>query len=287
MALPSCRSSRKAIEIQEYSEQQHSVAAPVKQVANTLERRFEAMTEAYQPWTDLTVPVKVSVAKPKNISLSGTMTMVYGKALSISMKMLFIEAASLYADNDSVIIVSKPMGVYYAESIGRFTAATGLGLSDLQSMMLGQAFVPGKGTARKSDASDFTFTANTAIDVPGIAAWTISPRKMPPSVEWYYTALAPADESVTTPPQIFAVDIEAGSNTVECTFAQSEMSKAGVIAAKMQLVGKVKKRDIDLTVAMTPSRATWNSGARVSRPSIPRGARKVSTEQVLKLLNNM
>ncbi len=265
---------------------QEASAAGTGSASRTIIHDYAAMTAAYRPWSDLTVPVKVSVTAPKKVSLSGTLTMAYGRSMSLSLKMLFIEAASVYADTDSVIIISRPAGVYYAESLKGFTAASGLGLSDLQALMLGQMFAPGKGTATDADRKLFSMEPLTDIVTPGIYAWTMTPTGLSEGVDWHFTALAPEDAAAATP-QLFALDIAIGPNNLQCTFAQAESSEAGPVAAKMQIEGVVKKHALDLIVASTPSKMRWNSGALPRKPSLPSGARRLTSEQLMKILGNI
>ena len=283
--LASCKSQKKAAEQTSYTPQQESAQSAA--ATHTPKADFEAMTQAYTPWTDLSVPVKVSVTKPKKVSVSGTLKMQYGKALSLSLKMLFIEVAQVYIDTDSVLVVSRPAGAYYSESLERFTAAAGLSLADIQALFLGQAFAPGRGTATEGAASDFRFADMPGLSDNDIRAWSATPRRLPAGVDWNFTAIGPADASAGTVPQLFALDVTAGSNSVRCSYASSEISPAGIIASMMQIEGTVKKRQLDAVISSSMSSAQWNSGVRISRPSIPRNARKMTTEQVFNMLNKL
>ncbi len=283
-AVFACKSSQKAVAKQD----QYAPVAQTEPAAkgrSSLEDDYRAMTAAYTPWADVSVPVKVQVKKPKNISVSGTLSMSYGKSMSLTLKMLFIDVATVYADTDSVIIVSKAAGAYFAESMKRFTAASGLTLADLQSLMLGQAFTPGNGTAKPNQASQFSLAEDKEISGEDFRAWSMAPKKMPKGVDWHFTAIAPTTNDTQVTPQIFALDIEAGTNKLLCTFAQSELTAAGTIASMMQIEGSVKKHAVDMVISGSASRASWNTGRTPTRPSIPRNAKRLGTEQIFKMLN--
>ena len=292
ICLGSCKSS-KSTPVGGYTNSgQTTITQPTQPASSSLpgnislKSDFERMTLAYQSWADITVPVKVSFSSPKSMSLSGTLTMAYGKSLSLSLKMLFVEAASIYINTDSVFVVSKLAGAYYAESLQKFTASTGFGLADIQSLLLGQAFVPGKGTATAKDASSFKFELAPEINYDGIYGTTVTPVLMPKSVAWNFLTLAPTDASLAVP-QLFSMNVEAAGNTVQCTFAQSEFSQAGVIAAKMQLEGLIKDKKLDFTVASTTSKASWNTGARPTKMSISKSLTRMTTEQLMKKLGKL
>lgn len=286
-AAAACKSSKKAVTpVESYSPgAQTEITQPQPKGAPSLDDDYRAMTAAYTTWNDVSVPVKVQIRKPKNLSVSGTLSMAYGKALSLSLKMLFIEVATIYADHDSVLVVSKAAGAYYSESMERLTEMTGLTLADIQSLMLGQAFVPGQGTATPAQLKQFRLADDPETGGNGFRAWSLAPKKMPKGVDWHFTGIASDDAASGVTPQIFALDIVAGKNTLRCTFAQSELTAAGIIASSVQLEGTVKKHAVDVIVSGMASRASWNTGRTPSKPSVPRNARRLTTAQVFKLLD--
>ena len=288
LALASCGSKKQIAQTtppaqQRLSQRQMQASEPAERIPA---QDFDAMTAAYTPWTDLSVPVKVSVTKPKKITLSGTLAMRRGEAISLALRMFFIEVGTLYADADEVLIVSQPAGIYYQESLERFTAASGLSLADLQALLLGQAFAPGKGTAAPTDASAFKIAKSDELTDNELYAFTATPRSLPAGVDWHFTAIAPlVDLSVI--PQVFAISITAGSNALDCTYAGAEASPAGPIASMMQITGQVKKHSIDAIISATAAKAKWNGSAKVSRPTIPSSCRKVTTDQIFKALKSL
>ncbi len=274
-SLNSCRSTRTSTPESGYE-------TPGKAVKVSLSEKFKLMADSYTPWTTLSVPVKVNLTGSMKLSLSGTLTMDYGKAVSISMRKLFFDAGRLYVDNDSVIFSSSLLNLYYAEDMTKFTRATGLNLKDMQSMLIGQAFAPGKGTLTASDERLFSLTdAGSLTD--GIRAIEITPLTLPAGAEWFFTAIAPegAEEFA---PRLFSIDISTSSASARVTYAESTQNQAGLTAASMQIEAKAKNRLIGATVTTTPAKAVWNEGVNLKRPSIPSGARKVTTEQLLKKL---
>lgn len=265
----------------------HTSDGPKVSKNSNLTEDFAAMASAYKPWTDVSLPVKVALEKPKKLSVTGTLTMSYGKAVSLSLKMLFVEVATVYADTDSVLIVSRPMKTYYKESLSRFLASSGLDISDLQTLLLGQAFVPGRGQATASDTSAFDIAGANDITGDGYYAFTSRPRTMPANVDWHFTSLAYSSSEIDAAPQLFALDIASGANTLSCTFAAPAITEAGLTATKMQIEGTVKKHNVDVIISGSYENARWNTGITPRKPSIPSKATRMSTEQVLKLINKL
>lgn len=88
------------------------------------------------PWTDVQIPVKVALSNPVKISASGTLSMIYGKSIRLSIKFFGMEVASAYADHDTLVVMTP--GVHFAESFGLVSSRTGLTLEGLQTLLLGQ-----------------------------------------------------------------------------------------------------------------------------------------------------
>lgn len=274
-----CKSSKEA--------SSSMTSAPLRSLSHTPSDDFKEMTSGYATWTDVTMPVKVNVTRPKNLSVSGTLTMNYGRSVSLTMKMFFIEAASLYADNDSVLIVSKPMGVYYTESMSKFQETFGLSLSDLQSLVLGQACEPGNGTATESSAKVFNISEyQLGAGLEGFAGVEIAPKKATKGLDWKYIAVSPNDATLGLP-RLFSVNIEQGAHLLSAEYSKSEDTPAGLIASKMQVHGRANRFELAVEVTSTPSRASWNTGSTPKRPNIPFSAKRISTEQIYNIIKSI
>ena len=129
-----------------------------------------ALAASYSDWTDVQMPVRMELTAPKNFAISGRASMVRGKAIYISMRMLGLEVASVYIDTDTVVVMEKLKKTAYVESLPKFTAAFGLTVGDIQDLLLGRAFAPGTGTLAqgnmslfKTDAALFSSDGITAI----------------------------------------------------------------------------------------------------------------------------
>ena len=68
-------------------------------------------------WHTLEVPVKVSVEKPLSLSCSGKATLVRDSVIYVSMRMLGMEVAYLYADADSAILCDRFHKLYISEPL--------------------------------------------------------------------------------------------------------------------------------------------------------------------------
>lgn len=261
--------------------------APVQPTVSgrTPDSDFRMLTDCYKPWRSVSMPIKVKMTSPKRASLSGTLDMEYGKAMAINLRMLFINALTIYADNETILLVSKPLDICYESGIGEFTAATGLDLRDLQSFFLGQLFEPGFGTATSAsrstfDLSDFDLGAAYAE----LTAMDIRPKhKGAPGVDWYFRTVALRDKPDTAP-ALQKLDISARTAHFDCTFADAMDSPAGQVAGKLEIDGKVKNNAIEAQFITDPESARWNQLSGISKPKIPAGMRRMTTEQIFRIL---
>lgn len=88
-------------------------------------------------WQDVKVPVSVRLTQPSSMRLNGTLTMVNGKSITVSLRMLGFEVAGLYATEDSVFAYARLQKVYVAESLGKALGMAGATLGDLQALLTG------------------------------------------------------------------------------------------------------------------------------------------------------
>lgn len=88
-------------------------------------------------WADLSLPVTVSVTKPTSLRIGGTMTMVNGRDILISLRMFGFEVGAAYITADSVYAYAKMQRVYVAESITDILGGLNADVSTVQSLLIG------------------------------------------------------------------------------------------------------------------------------------------------------
>lgn len=262
-ALNSCKSNRTATTV---------TPAPAVEQADV----FQSVAASYGEWSDVKMPVKIELMQPKKFSISGTLTMTDGSAVGIRLRMFGMEVGNLYVGADSVIAVVKPMGVYYAESTERFTAASGFGLSDIQALLLGRAFVPGNGQITQAEAPDFTTDRLEDGD------YLLMPKTQPESVAYFYTATAGDKLAVNG----LAMEV-SGHKPAFCNFSDASDTPAGTVAGEIRLRATVRDHNIECTLTTNPGKAEWNRSIAIDRPTIPRNARRLSTAQLLNMLKSL
>lgn len=237
--------------------------------------KFKALADSYKSWNDITVPVKVVLREPKSISLSGTLRMIKGKSLNISMRFLGMEVATFYADNDSLIASVKMAQSYISEPMSILRDNFGLDLKDLQAMLLGQAFMPGKGVVLASDASLFDISDKGKTLLLQPKEWT---KKFP----WSFSA---TNEAI---PVLKSFDVDAAKyGSLSANFADVVSSVAGMMATDVSVEATIGKNKLDASLYYSAERAEFNTKTVITRPVLNRNMRRIDTARALKILKSL
>ncbi len=175
-ALAGCR-SRKGSTGEDTGSRQ-GVAIP----ANTaLNNRYTMLVESWKPWSDMEVGVKLSLSSPAKINGAGKVWMKRGEWISISVRMLGFEVATLWLDNDSVVAVDKFHKKYVSEPTSRLLGEANVTIEDIQDILTGRAFLAGKGTPSVADRSAFDFE-----QAPN--GWFLLPKAQPERFDYGFLA---------------------------------------------------------------------------------------------------
>lgn len=234
-------------------------------------RRFASMTAAYGMWNDVQMPVRATLRSPLSLTASGKITMVRDELVHISMRLLGIELAVVAITPDSVHVYDKFHRYLVAESTAALTGRTGISFADLQSALLGRAFVPGQGPATASMASSLKL-GGTDKEL------TIAPAKAPAAYDWSMDATTLADGRVA----LTAITVTAAGRTAECTYTPApKLTTAGAIASALNATASIAGKKIDAGLTYTVDQAVWNSSPSISLPST-KGYKRLSAAAFLK-----
>lgn len=129
-----------------------------KKLKGEAKARYEACLGRNFQYDYLQAKMKYTLG---NKSLSGKLNIEHGKRLCMTVTVLGIEVARVEANTENVVIVDKVDKVYAQVSIAEAASRIGLEneakLEALEALLLGRIFVPGQGSATKSDFSRLTW----------------------------------------------------------------------------------------------------------------------------------
>lgn len=176
LAFAGCRSQKGTT--QAGGDTREGVAIPANTALNS---RYTMLTESWKPWTDMEASLKISLNSPAKLNASGKAWMKRGEWISISIRMLGFEVATLWVDRDSVVAVDKFHKKYVSEPTSRLLGDADVTLEDMQDLLTGRAFLVGSGTAKVTDRRQFDFeeAAN---------GWYLLPRRQPQRFDYGFLA---------------------------------------------------------------------------------------------------
>lgn len=238
--------------------------------ANVLVSNFNQVITDYKDWNDVVVPIKLSLIEPKQLSVGGRVTMEKDKSIYISIRVLGFEAANVYVNNDSIYASYKLDKIYLAEDLRKVLGSFPATISDLQSMLIGRAFVLGKGAIDVSMYREFLLSIDNDY-------WQIAPNSIGDvDYKFIYKCI---DNNIST----LEVDV-AKENRVNCIYGSSVSTPIGNVPNSATISTQVKNIPLCAKIAWELNNAKWNSGA-THKWKTPKGYRRIDVANLLKNTN--
>lgn len=154
--LSACKSSRHTDKTGQYPEEPSTEQGLIPGFPPEASGLVNASRAKMDRWQTLQMPFSVSVQSPASLSASGTLSMINGRSIDLSVRLLGFEVAAAHIEGDSVVAIVKPARIYLSESISKTLGGMAVNVSDLQAILLGSMVDPalfsGKGC-------DITLTA--------------------------------------------------------------------------------------------------------------------------------
>lgn len=149
--------------------------------SSSLQTRYTMLTESWKPWNDVEVGVKVKLNSPAKFNAAGKVWMKRGEWISMSVRMLGFEVATLWVDRDSVVAVDKFHKKYLSVATSSLLGGEDVTVADVQDLLMGRAFLLGKGTATTSNRGSFDLE-----QAPN--GWYLLPRRQPERFSYGFLA---------------------------------------------------------------------------------------------------
>lgn len=238
----------------------------------SLTTRYTALVESWKPWRDLEVNAKVQIASPAKINGAGKVYMKRGEWISVSVRMLGFEVASLWVDSDSVIVMDKFHKKYLMESTARLLGAQDVTISDIQDLLLGRAFLNGKGTATTSNRTAFELR-----DADN--GWYLLPRQQPANFTYGFLVSLTANVLRGA-----AIDVD-GYGSVAANYSDYFESRTSGWFAQEVAVENSRGKKIAATLKWDLNGAKFNAGVSKSRPQ-PKGYDRINAADLNSLLKS-
>lgn len=236
---------------------------------------FAQMADTYTDWTDLYAPITLRLEAPKSMSVSGRATMVNGKEILISLRMLGMELAVVYIDESKIYAVDKIHKQYIEEDLSRLLSGADITITDVQNILLGRVTNFGKGTITAADADDFTFLAADN-------KWILTPVSQIKGAELHYIA------SRTDPPALNDISLRIpGKGVLECAYSGLTETPAGTVAALITMLAPIDKKEVRASVEWNLGDAKWNEARSVNFKVPSASYKRIDAATLLKSIDKM
>ena len=239
----------------------------------TLSERLQEVAAANCPWTQLNLPLKVSLKSPDKLSLSGRIYMRRNHDIYVTLRVLGIEVANMYVNTDSIYVADKAHKYYLAEPIDRIFAGASLSIGDIQDALLGRAFINNRGTLSADMLNQVTVADGENN------SWDISPQSKINGSISYSFRLSDNDNSM----QSFTVD--TGSKQYSCSYSDPTTIDGSRFMQRMSISTKVGKTEIDATLALDFDNVKWEV-PESARWRTPKNYRRINPRALSQAFKN-
>lgn len=263
----SCRSSHSTGSTGSDYADTTSVAQTLTQ--NRLKELFGQLESGYTEWTDVKIPVTLTLNSPKSFSINGTLSMERNRSIHLSFRFFGMEVASLMVTTDSVYAVYKMDRIYLAESLGDFLGGFPATVGNVQDLLLGRPFVLGEDSARLSQC-------RLAGDG---SKWVISPKHSPSGIGYDFTVDTPTGSieslTVTLPSR----------RPVSVRYFGVETTASGAMASLASVTIESSKSALEGEISLSPRKSVWDKG-NAKTWSVPRGYKRVRLAEILEKMHD-
>lgn len=233
-----------------------------------------SMTYAALPsWDTFYAPFSVKLSQPMNLSVSGRATMVRNESIHLSLRVLGMEVAVVHIDADSVWLVDKFHRVTCVEPMSRLTGKAGLSVGNLQDMMLGRAFYPGRPGLTAQD--DKLFSKTRQPD-----GWCLTPAAGVSAYDCWQMLTS------DTPELTSILIMPGGNNRVEINYSGTTSAACGPLPKTIAGAGVIGKFRLSCSL-------TWDTGkikindTKVEKWTPPASYRRVTAHQAVEMIKSM
>lgn len=263
--LAACGSQRAAVATTPQVKHDTSAATVAPKVSHV-----SRIAATFGSWTTLQSGGSVSLSGAQKLSASVNVRMERGKSIYISVRPLgLVEAARLVVKGDSVIVIDRLHKRYVCESIRSMIGGLPADVGTLQDILLGRAFVLGKGTFSPGNLGSVSLR-----NING--SYLVQPSATYQGYGYGF--------KFDTKYCITSLEVTKAKNDVPvCAVSYGDVAKtvAGNVAGWAAV--KATTRNGDLNFKLSYSGQTWNMPVKID-DKIPSSYQRVSAKSVMSLL---
>lgn len=251
----------------------HKQAAAADYGGMSLNGRVACVTEGYKPWSELNLPLKLSLRAPQKLSVSGRIYMRRDSDIYITLRVLGMEVANIYVNTDSVYAADRIHKYYFAEPISDIFAGASLSIGNIQDAITGRAFINNDGTISSKASKLFTVSDDTDN------TWVITPRTKINGDIAYQFRFSDATNA------LISLVFNIGGKLYGCTYSDPTDIGGSRFMQQLDIKTTAGKTAIDATVTLDFNKAKWEMPA-TARWRHRDGYRRITPESLTKALQD-
>ncbi len=243
------------------------------QFNNLAESYIFGLSSTYAGWQYMSVPVDLEFTSPNKLKVSGRLYMVRDKSIYLSLRVLGMEVATLYITNEMIYATEKLHKYYVAESVADLLAGCDVTVGDLQNLLLGRAFVAGRGLLNK----DMTPDVKVTTDADG-TDWTLTPPAIGNIT--YQFDIEP------NPQHVHSVSfVNDGVHRVKCLYSQPTRTKGGMMANSLTIKAFTGGTRLQVNANLNLKDVKWRE-SDINQWKMPKGYKQLSRKELMNMFTS-
>lgn len=239
----------------------------------TPETILKELSESYKAWDTFACSGKLSISGALTFSTSVQVKMVHDKCISLSIRpILGIEAAKVFIDKDSAVIIDKYHKVYTTVELSKLAHILPVNIGTVQDILLSRIFSLKDGTLTPENTGKFKISAN-AVD----GSYIIKPKKKQDGFTYEF--------ALNKDRQPKSLDVYPSKSQKSYSARYSDFDTSTGIAENITAETSVKGKNISLKLYLNSSKVKWDGNVE-ENVSINKSYRKVSISELLTILKS-
>ena len=234
--------------------------------AASLPERAAAYNQQFKEWNDLVIPFRLKVSGEQSLSVAGRATLVRGKIVQLSVRVLGFEVAKLYLTADYIYAMEKVHNRYVAEPIEKLQKDFPLDINNIQDLLLG----------RQSRIENGEKAKDATLEVVDAKHWRASYDNLSP---FLYSFLFSADNSL----ERFDGNWAEKKVNVAIDYSDIFETPYGSFPSTARASVKARNRSLNAQLDWNFVSSKWNSGAN-PQWTTPKGYKRISSDKLVEML---
>lgn len=237
---------------------------------------LQETAKAYSTWNTVSTSGRISISGAASFSTPMQLKMVRNKCIYISIRpILGIEAAKVFINSDSAVVVNKLNKVYTSIELHDLAHILPIDINALQDILLAKVFSLNYGTLSSDNLNKFTISEDILNN-----GFLIAPRNKNNKIS--YEFLLNKNKQVTA----LNVYPSASAKQYSAVYSNHATTSAGSEAENINISTTIRDKELSLELYLNSSKTKWDIPVEEAI-SLNKSYRKVSIMEFLSILKTL